>query len=184
MNQNCRSNLSAPSSLGDLNVAHNWSSWNVGSLISTLRENLDLFLKEALCPSNGLSTYLIQATEEPTSSLTSTAAQRGISLFLYWAGPSPGCGVITDDSEKPNLSSESEALPSHKPPFVFSPHSQAHSASQHCRLWVSPISPCVQLPIIIGLTSPSGFFSILQVVKGSDIWELWVSMRVMALFYF
>lgn len=167
-----------------------WSSQNVGSLTSALRENLDLSLKEASCPRNGLSTYLIQAIEELTPSLTSTAAQRIISLFLYWAGPSPGCGGIIDDSEKPNLSSESEPLHSHKPPFVFSPHSQVHSASQHCRMWVSPISPCDQLPITIGLTYRSGYN------QGSFPYCKWqrgvtsrncgcgVGMRVMALLYF
>lgn len=105
----------------DANVAHKRSSQNVGSVASVLRENLDLSLQEASCPWNSLSTYITQAAEELTPSLSSTAVQRIISLFLYWAGPSPGCGGITDDLKKPNLNPESEDKPPHKPPLCL-PH--------------------------------------------------------------
>lgn len=142
----------------DVNVAHKRSSQNVGSVASVLRENLDLSLQEASCPRNSLSTYITQAAEELTPSLSSTAVQRIISLFLYWAGPSPGCGGITHDLKKPNLNPESEDIPPHKPPFVFSSHSQVHPASQHWRQWMSPTSPYAQLPIAIGLTSLFGYY--------------------------
>lgn len=65
------------------------------------RESRSVRVK-ASCPRCGLPTYLSQAMEELTPSLTSTATQRKISLLLYRAGPSPGCGGINDDSEQPN----------------------------------------------------------------------------------
>lgn len=50
MNQNYHGNLAAPS--------HNWSSRNMGSLTSTLRETVDLSLKETSCPRNSLFVYI------------------------------------------------------------------------------------------------------------------------------
>lgn len=149
MNQNRYGNLLLPLfQNGDVNAEHNWSSWNMESVTSTLRENLGLSVDSLMSQKWFVNVpYLDYGRADP---FPHNCSEENFFISLQ-SGPSQGCGGITDDTEKPSLNSESEDMQPYKLPFLFFPHSQVYLAPQHFRQWVSPPSPHAQLS-----TAPCG----------------------------
>lgn len=125
---------SAPSSLhpnGDVHAAHNWTGWNVDSVPSAFREESRPVSVESFVEWFVNISHPGCRRPDPFLRLNSHSEENFfISLWdLSGASPSPGCEGTTDESEKWNLSSESEDMPFHKLCIVFSWHPQVHLAS-------------------------------------------------------